>query len=82
MITNSSKIEELENLLINYENEIIKNVYIFDYFKNEKAQEIKIGFRFIFQSKTSTLTSNQIDVVYTDIINKSLKIEGIAIPGI
>ena len=82
LITNSSKIEELENLLINYENEIIKNVYIFDYFKNEKAQEIKIGFRFIFQSKTSTLTSNQIDVVYTDIINKSLKIEGIAIPGI
>ncbi len=81
-ITDFTKTEELQILLLNYQNEIIKSVYIFDYFKNEKRQEIKIGFRFIFQSKISTLTSDKIDIVYNDIIDKSLKIEGIAIPGI
>ena len=63
-------------------NEIIKNVFIYDYFKNEKQEEIKIGFRFIFQSKKATLNSAEIELVYNDIITKSLSISGISIPGI
>ena len=81
-IKDYSKTNELQDLLLSYENDIIKNVYIFDYFKNEKKEEIKIGFRFIFQSKESTLTSSQIELLYNEIIDKSLKIEGIEIPGI
>ena len=41
----------------------------------------KIGFRFIFQSNKVTLTSDQVDIVLNDIIDKSLKIDGIEIPG-
>ncbi len=81
-IKDYDKTKDLQDLLLNYQSDIIKNVYIFDYFKNEKAQEIKIGFRFIFQSKISTLTSGKIDIVYNDIINKSLEINGVSIPGI
>ena len=81
-VKNYNKIQDLQDLMLNYENDIIKNVFIFDYFKNEKAQEIKIGFRIIFQSIETTLTSSQIDLIYNDIINKSLEIEGISIPGI
>ena len=77
-----SKTQELQDLLLNYQNDIIKNVYIFDYFKNEKQEEIKIGFRFTFQSKKTTLNSAEIDLVYNDIVNQSLKICGISIPGI
>jgi phenylalanyl-tRNA synthetase beta chain len=77
-----SKIKDLQDLLLKYQSDIIKNVYIFDYFKNEEAQEIKIGFRFIFQSKISTLTSKQIDAVYNSIVKESLMIDGITIPGI
>jgi len=77
-----SKTKDLQSLLLNYQSDIIKNVYIFDYFKNEKVQEIKIGFRFIFQSKISTLTSYEIDAVYNAIIMESLKIDGVEIPGI
>ena len=57
-------------------------MFIFDYFRNEKLKEIKIGFRFIFQSKEQTLTSAQIELIYNDIVNQSLKIDGISIPGI
>ena len=80
-IKDFSKTKELQDLLLNYQSEIIKNVYIFDYFKNEKQEEIKIGFRFVFQSKKTTLNSTEIELVYNDIVSQSLRIEGISVPG-
>ena len=81
-IKDYSKTQELQDLLLNYQSDIIKNIYIFDYFKNEKKEEIKIGFRFTFQSKKATLNSAEIELVYNDIVNKSLNISGISIPGL
>ena len=81
-IKDYSKTQELENLLLNYQCDIIKDVYIFDYFKNVKQKEIKIGFRFTFQSKKATLNSAEMELVYNDIVDKSLSISGISIPGI
>ena len=80
-IKDYSKTQELQDLLLSYQCEIIKNVYIFDYFKNEKQEEIKIGFRFVFQSKKTTLNSAEIELVCNDIVNQSLRIGGISIPG-
>jgi phenylalanyl-tRNA synthetase beta chain len=76
------KTQQLQDLLLNYQSDIIKNIYIFDYFKNEKKEEIKIGFRFTFQSKKATLNSAEIELVYNDILKKSLNISGISIPGL
>ena len=81
-IRNYNKVEELQNLIFNFKHEILKDIFIFDYFKNDKKNEIKIGFRFIFQSKDETLTSSQIDKVLNDIISMSLEISGIEIPGL
>ena len=81
-IKDFSKIHKLENLLLSYQSDIVKNIFIFDYFHNEKAQEVKIGFRIVFQSKETTLTTAQIELVYNDLIDQSLKIDGISIPGI
>ena len=80
-IKDYNKAEELQELILGFEHKILNNIFIFDYFKNEKQNEIKIGFRFIFQSRDKTLTSIQIDKVLNDIISKSLKISGIEIPG-
>jgi len=80
-IKDYSKTEALQDLLLNYQSEIIKNVYIFDYFENKKQEEIKVGFRFVFQSKKTTLNSAEIELVYNDIMSQSLKISGISIPG-
>ena len=80
-IKDYSKTQELQDLLLNYQSNIVKNIYIFDYFKNEKRKEIKIGFRFTFQSKKGTLTSSEIELAYNDIVTKSLKISGVSIPG-
>ena len=80
-IKDYGKTQALQDLLFCYQSDIIKNVYIFDYFKNDKKEEIKIGFRFVFQSKKTTLKSSEIDLVYNDIVMQSLKISGISIPG-
>ena len=81
-IKDYSKTQVLQDLLLNYHSDFIKNVYIFDYFKNEKQEEIKIGFRFVFQSKNKTITSTQMDEVYADIVRKSSHIDGVLIPGL
>ena len=82
LVKDSNKMDDLQDLLLNFKNDIIKDIYIFDYFNNEIKDEIKIGFRIIFQSKKTTLTAKEIDVVYTNIVNKTLGIKGITIPGI
>ena len=81
-INDHSKTKILENLLLNFKNDIIKNVYVFDYFNNEPQRKIKIGFRFIFQSKDETLTTKKIDEVLNSVIKLSTDIDGVEIPGL
>lgn len=81
-VKNPNNLDKLQELLLNYQSDIIKKIFIFDYFYNEKYQEIKVGFRFIFQSKEKTLTSSEIDIVYNKILSDSLDIDGIEIPGL
>lgn len=80
-VKNYNKVTELKDFLLNYKNQYIKHVYIFDYFENKKNNEIKIGFRFTFQATENTLTAAQIDFVYNEIMNESVKINGVRIPG-
>jgi phenylalanyl-tRNA synthetase beta subunit len=64
-----------------FKDDLLKEVFIFDYFLNEKKSEIKIGFRFIFQSNKSTITEKEVNDIMSIIIDHTQTIEGIAIPG-
>jgi len=81
-IKDFSSRKHLEKYILEYENEFIKEKFIFDYFFNEKNAEIKIGFRFIFQSLHSTITETQVNDVMNDIIRHTEKIKGVTIPGL
>ena len=81
-IKDFSSRKNLEKYILEYENELIKEKFIFDYFFNEKSAEIKIGFRFIFQSLHSTITETQVNNVMNDIIRHTEKIKGVTIPGL
>lgn len=78
-----SKCKALEILLLNFEHDLLKEVFVFDYFKNEKLNEIKIGFRFIFQSDKKTITENEVNKVMDTIISSALALDkNISIPGL
>lgn len=72
----------LQDLILNIENELLKEVFVFDFYNNQKSNEIKIGFRFIFQSSVSTITENEIKHIMDGIIKLSLKIDSVTIPGL
>ena len=60
-INNENIIEDLISSVFQLELENIKDVFIFDYYKNIDKNIIKVGLRFIFQSNNKTLEENEID---------------------
>ena len=81
-ITEFSKCDELQEYLLNFKDNLLKDVFIFDYFYNEKKLEIKIGFRFIFQDNKSTITETKVNDIMDVIIQNTLKLDGVTIPGL
>ena len=61
---------------------MLKDVFVFDYYRNENVGEIKIGFRFIFQSRDSTITDDEVNKVMNLVISDALKIKTVSIPGL
>ena len=49
-------VNEIIDMLNNISDEIIKDSFIFDYYKDDKREIIKLGYRFIFQSHLKTLS--------------------------
>jgi phenylalanyl-tRNA synthetase beta chain len=81
-IKKKSSYLELQKLVLNYDNEIIKEIFIFDFFYNEKNHEIKIGFRIVFQSLTKTITDDEVNDVLDCIIDDALRMDSVNIPGL
>lgn len=77
-----SEYEPLKEYIFNFKDDILKDVFIFDYFFNEKNNEIKIGFRFIFQDSNSTITETQVNNIMNVIINNTIKDKSVTIPGL
>jgi len=68
--------------VMSYKSSILKKSFCFDYFINPKTDIIKIGFRFIFQSNTHSLSDAEIDSELNLLIDNTLKINGVSIPGL
>ena len=68
--------------MLTNKHDLLKEVYIFDYYNNYKNKEIKIGFRFTFQSKAGTLKDSEIEKIINKIIIQALQIESVSIPGL
>ena len=68
--------------MLTYNHILLKEVFVFDFYNNEKLNEIKIGFRFVFQSSTSTITDENVNEVMNLIIKHALSSEKVRIPGL
>mgnify|MGYP001261632609 FL=1 len=60
----------------------IKDSFIFDFYKNEDLNQIKIGVRIIFQSNKKTLSEEEIYKSAENVIKPIIMIEGVSIPGL
>ncbi len=81
-IKDFTELDKFIEYILGFKHDFLKEVYIFDYFNNEKNAEIKIGFRFVFQSSDSTITEAQVNDIISVIIDHTEEINGITIPGL
>ena len=80
-IKNSKKIEQVVKTLSAISSEIIKKSFMFDFYENKKTNETKIGYRFIFQSNSRTLTDKEVNKEIQRIKESVLLIESVSLPG-
>ena len=81
LIKDERKIDALLKKLESYSNKDLKKSFLFDFYENKNKNEIKIAFRFIFQSYERTLVDKEVDNYVSDIVKSISDIEGIEIPG-
>jgi phenylalanyl-tRNA synthetase beta chain len=74
--------KQLQNLILDFQHPILKEGFIFDYFVNKSTNEIKIGFRLIFQSKIKTIEEEEVNNVLNAIIDDALSLKMVEIPGL
>ena len=80
-ITNLSKVNEVIKILENTSDSIIKNSFVFDFYKNKKTETVKLGYRFIFQSDSKTLSDEEINKKVDKIITPIIELDGVSVPG-
>ena len=81
-INNESIIEDLISSIFNIELKNLKDVFIFDYYKNIDKNIIKVGLRFIFQSNNKTLEENEIDQDMFRVFKVLKNYDDVKIPGL
>ena len=80
-VKNSKDINSLISCIEAYDDILLRECFIFDFFHNKNNNFFKLGFRFIFQSNEKTLIDVEIDSIIDDIVESSLLIGDINIPG-
>lgn len=81
-INNEAIIEDVISSVFKIGLENIKDVFIFDYYKNIDKNTIKIGLRFIFQSNKKTLEENSIDQEMFKVFKIFKNYDDVEIPGL
>jgi len=82
LIKDPSRVHEVTYMIEKYKSETLKKSFMFDFYDNKDSNEIKVGYRFLFQSQNKTLTDIDIERELKNIINQILTIESVSIPGL
>ena len=80
-ISSTQRIDEVIRYFDEVSNDIIKDSFIFDFYNNKKNNTVKLGYRIILQSKTKTLSEEEITSIVQKIIEPILEMDGVTIPG-
>ena len=81
-ITKLEKYDEVIDAIKGFQDHNLKKFFIFDFFKNKKSNEVKIGVSLIFQSPSKTLSEDEIQESISKLLNPIIQIDGVSIPGL
>ena len=81
VIEDVQAVNEIIDMLNNISDEIIKDSFIFDLYRDDKRKITKLGYRFIFQSHQKTLSDSEINKKVHEILSPILEIDRVSIPG-
>ena len=81
LIKNENKIKTVNDMVQDFESKILKEQFIFDFYKDDKNGITKIGYRFIFQSNEKTLTLDEVDVAIKKVVESIISDDEIEVPG-
>ena len=81
VIEDVQAVHEIIDMLDDISDQIIKDSFLFDYYKDNKRKLIKLGYRFIFQSHIMTLSDSDINKKVNEILSPILEFDGVSIPG-
>jgi phenylalanyl-tRNA synthetase beta chain len=81
LINDSHVLPRVIDMLNEVSDELVKNSFIFDFYKNDKTKIIKLGYRIIFQSNEKTLSDNEINHKIRDLLTSITELDGVSIPG-
>lgn len=80
-IESTKVLMDLENIIFKFNNPMLKDCFIFDFYSPGDNLVTKIGYSFLFQSQDKTLTDNEVDCIMDDIVKSTLKLKGVKVPG-
>ena len=60
---------------------MIKTSFVFDFYKDKNSETVKLGYRFVFQSASKTLSDEEINKKVNEIIAPIIELNGVSIPG-
>ena len=81
VIEDVQAVNEIIDMLNNISDEIIKDSFLFDLYRDDKRKITKLGYRFIFQSHQKTLSDSEINKKVHEILSPILEIDRVSIPG-
>ena len=64
-----------------YKSNLIKEIFIFDFYNNQKIMKLSWDTDLSF-NQTSTITESEVNSVMKDIINHTLSMDSVTIPGL
>jgi len=81
-IKNLEQYDNVISIIEDFNNQNLKDSFIFDFYLNKKLGEIKVGVRLVFQSHTKTLSDEDIKRSIDDLLKSFLNLDGVFIPGL
>ncbi len=82
LIKDLEKYDAVINNLSDLNDENLKHAFIFDFYKNKKLNEIKVGIRLIFQSNFYTLSEEDIKNSVNRLLKPIIDLDGVSVPGL